>query len=142
MESKQLLIKMLRDNGHSITRARIFVFNLLLDKEPQTIAQLVNAAKNQVNRASLYRIVELFEQLRIVQRVYIGWKYKLELTDMFQQHHHHITCQNCEKIIPITEDKEVESMITQLAEAHGVRPTGHLLEIQGVCGNCQATSRV
>lgn len=132
---------MLRENDHSITQARKFVFGLLVDKEPQTIAQLVRASTGKVNRASLYRIIDLFEKLHIVQRVYVGWKYKLELTDDFQQHHHHITCKNCEKIIPITEDDAVEALIAQLARAHGVQPTGHVLEIQGICSDCQTTSR-
>lgn len=138
MEPRQLLIKMLRDNNHSVTHTREFVFSLLIDKEPQTIAELAKASVGKVNRASLYRIIELFEQLHIVQRVYVGWKYKLELTDAFQRHHHHITCKNCEKIIPITEDEAVEDLITNLAKAYGVAPTGHVLEIQGICSDCQA----
>ena len=142
MEPTQLLINILKDNGHSVTNARETVFELLLDSEPQTIAQLAKASGNRVNRASLYRIIELFEQLHIVQRVYVGWKYKLELTDAFQQHHHHITCKNCEKVIPITEDEAVEALIAQLARAHGVQPTGHVLEIQGICADCQASRRV
>src|ERR1700722_13846047 len=81
----------LKSREYSLTAARQAVFSALLDKEPQTMQQLV-AACPTIDRASVYRTVSLFEQLGVVQRLQIGWKYKLELSDRFHHHHHHLTC--------------------------------------------------
>ena len=68
-----------------------------------------------VDRASVYRAVRLFEQLGIVQRLNTGWKYKIELTDKFAEHHHHLTCLQCGKTIAMGES-ELEEMISKLAD--------------------------
>jgi Fur family ferric uptake transcriptional regulator len=95
----------------------------------------------QVDRASVYRAVELFEALGIVQRLNTGWKYRLELTDKFAAHHHHLTCTNCGKTIAMNE-AELERVIEQLARSHGFRPTAHQIELQGICAVCAADGAV
>ena len=81
--------------------------------------------------------MRIFEQTGIAQRVYIGWKYKVELTDIFTHHHHHISCLSCHKLIAISEDAEIEELIQGLAKKHQVAITGHQLEVQGYCKDCQ-----
>lgn len=129
---KQLLLK----NGRSLTRARRIVFELLLGQEPQTMQVLVSRSKGKIDRASVYRTIELFEQFGIVQRINIGWKYKLELTDLFGDHHHHLHCLNCGGITSLPEDQLLEDRISGLAQRASFKPTTHQLEIQGYCSNC------
>jgi Fur family ferric uptake transcriptional regulator len=126
---------LLRDNGLSVTKQRLFVFELLEDSEPLTIYELYDLAKGQLDRASLYRIITVFEKLGIVQRINIGWKYKIELSDKFSEHHHHLTCVNCGRIIPINED-ELEAFVEGLSKSHDFKPTEHQVEVQGYCSNC------
>lgn len=90
-----------------------------------------------LDRASLYRTVSLFERLGIVQRLYIGWKYKVELSDIFSHHHHHISCLGCGKIVAITEEAEIEQLISNIAAQHGFNAQGHQLEVRGYCATCQ-----
>lgn len=97
--------------------------------------QLVTACA-PVDRASVYRAVELFERLGIVQRLNMGWKYKLELTDKFAAHHHHLSCNNCGKTITMNE-ASLEKIIESLAREHHFKPTAHQIEIQGLCQACQ-----
>lgn len=125
----------LKDNGQSVTRQRLLVFELLAGQEQLSMHELYERAKDQLDRASLYRIITLFEKLGIVRRVNIGWKYKLELSDMFAEHHHHLTCLECHKVIPIHES-ELEGVINQLASAHEFTPLEHQIEIQGYCAGC------
>lgn len=94
----------------------------------------------QIDRASLYRTIDLFERLGIVQRIYIGWKYKIELSDIFTHHHHHISCLGCGKVVAITEENEIESLIHDLAARHGFSAQTHQLEIRGYCQQCNITS--
>lgn len=126
---------LLKANGYSITKARIAVFDALLGNEPRSMHSLVEQV-HRVDRASVYRAVELFEQLGIVQRLHTGWKYKLELTDKFAEHHHHLTCVHCGRTIPMNET-ELETLIAKLAAAHHFTPTAHQIEIQGLCEVCR-----
>lgn len=132
-----VLSESLKSNGFSLTKARKAVFLALLDKEPQTMAELSNAVAKNVDRASVYRIVSLFERLGIVERLQIGWKYKIELSDTFAAHHHHITCTNCGKTQIFEETSVLEFELKQIAQEAGYTETGHQLEVRGLCENCQ-----
>ena len=140
MEQKlPILQDILKRNGYSMTRPRRLIFELLCDQEPQSMHAIYVRTDKQIDRASLYRIIRIFEQTGIVQRVYVGWKYKLELTDIFSHHHHHISCLSCHKLIAIQEDEQIEKLIQELAIKHQVIATSHQLEVQGYCPDCQAT---
>lgn len=126
---------LLKDAGYSLTKARLSVFEVLLDNhEPMSMGQLVAAAP-AVDRASVYRAVELFERLGIIQRITTGWKYKLELSDRFTDHHHHLTCTNCDRVVKINED-ELEQFIADVAQRAHFMPSAHQIEIQGLCEDC------
>jgi Fur family ferric uptake transcriptional regulator len=125
----------LRKHDQSLTKPRLAVFSALRGKEPQTMAQLV-AACPAIDRASVYRTITLFERLGIVQRLQIGWKYKLELTDAFSHHHHHLTCLKCGRVISFDESAELRSELSRIAGANHFQMQGHQLEIQGLCNRC------
>ena len=131
------LQEVLRAAGYSVTKPRQAVFDALQTHEPQTMGELARACQPAVNRASVYRVVQLFEQLGIVQRLQMGWKYKLELSDKFSQHHHHLTCTNCGATLDVEEDAALEARIHLLARLHGFMPEEHQLEISGLCPACQ-----
>ncbi|HUS26673.1 MAG TPA: Fur family transcriptional regulator [Nevskiaceae bacterium] len=134
--SRDLLQKILKDKGYSLTTPRKLVCEVLWGSEPQSMHELHLKTKMHIDRASLYRTISLFEQLGIVQRIYIGWKYKIELSDILTHHHHHISCLGCGKIVAITEEAEIESLITALAAKHGFTAQNHQLEVRGLCDNC------
>lgn len=136
---KEIFQAMLRDSGNSLTKARLKVFEALLGQEPMSMHELVAAAQG-VDRASVYRAIELFEQLGIAQRLNTGWKYRIELTDKFSDHHHHLTCTMCGQTTTLNED-ELERLVTTLASRHGFTPTAHQIELQGICQNCQQSNR-
>ncbi|HUB93161.1 MAG TPA: Fur family transcriptional regulator [Verrucomicrobiae bacterium] len=133
--AKYELKAILHEHGYSVTEQRVLVFNLLVGQEPMTMYELYDRAKNKLDRASTYRIIDLFEKLGIAQRVNIGWKYKIELSDKFAEHHHHLTCVSCHTVIPIT-GGEMEAFIRSLAKKHTFQTTGHQVEVQGYCARC------
>lgn len=133
--AKETFVRILKEQGQSITAARLQVFRTLLGQEPLSMHELVQRTGN-VDRASVYRAVGLFERLGIVQRLNTGWKYKIELTDRFSEHHHHLTCTNCGKTVDMNES-ELETLISKLAKHHNFAPSAHQIEIQGLCSDCQ-----
>ena len=134
---RDIFEKTLKDAGYSLTTSRKAVFNALYRAEPQTMAELIKKVVPSTDRASVYRVVILFEKLGIVQRLQMGWKYKLELSDTFAAHHHHLTCVNCGKIIPLQESTELEHEIERAAKLRDFKPLAHQLEISGLCPACQ-----
>ena len=132
-----LFRQILSDNNHSLTKPRLLIFEALLNQEPRSVAELHSLLTGSIDRVTLYRCLDLFEKLGIVQRVYVGWKYKIELTDLFSHHHHHISCLHCGKLSAITEDEELEALIRALAARQEFTAERHQLEIQGLCANCQ-----
>ncbi len=135
----ETLKALLKKDGSSLTKPRRVVFDLLLNQEPQSMQVIVKRAEGQVDRATVYRIVELFERLGIVHRLNIGWKYKIELSDIFAEHHHHFYCTNCGRTYPLSANAMLETMINSVVSKEGFSPRGHQLEIYGLCASC--TSR-
>jgi Fur family ferric uptake transcriptional regulator len=130
----------LKSAGYSLTSPRHQVFDILQQHGPLSMQELYNSLRGRVNRTTVYRVIALFEELNIAQRVAKGWKYKLELTDAFIPHHHHFTCTHCHRTISFDEPKSFDAMLDTIAHHNGFSPTGHTLEIEGLCSNCRAAS--
>ena len=135
---KESLMAILQQAGQSVTKARLAVFAALEHQEPLTMHELVGRVP-QADRASVYRAIELFERLGITQRINLGWKYKVELSDKFAAHHHHLTCTQCSRTIALS-GHELEQFIVRTAREHHFTPTAHQIEIQGICAACQPAS--
>ena len=131
------LQQQLKKHQYSLTGARKTVFQALDGKEAMSMAELVKACAGQLDRATVYRTVEVFEKTGIVERLQIGWKYKIELTGAFSHHHHHLTCTNCGKIIALSEDPTVENRLAELAKLYKFQADNHQIEIRGLCADCQ-----
>lgn len=127
----------LSSHGYRITNARETTFNLLLHPEPQSMYELLQKAAGLVDRVSVYRSIELFEKIGIVHRIYIGWKYKVELSDDFMEHHHHLSCLQCGAMIDIADEQHIDAFIQNVAARAGFTPRRHTFEIDGYCANCQ-----
>lgn len=136
----ETLTATLKSHGYSVTKSRKAVFAALLDREPQSIAELTKTIGNAIDRASIYRTLELFESLNIVERLPIGWKHKFELSDTFATHHHHATCIRCGKTVPFEESDAIKHELEKQAATIGFQETNHQLEIRGICNICLAQS--
>ncbi len=139
MPSQKILETILSQKRYRLTTPRLLVFRTLQDNPPIKISSLIKQLEHQVNRVTIYRTIRLYEQLGIINRLSIGWKYKLELSDIFSKHHHHITCQNCGLIVSIKESSTIEKSINQIVENSGFTNITHQLEFQGYCAKCQTT---
>jgi Fur family transcriptional regulator, ferric uptake regulator len=137
ISSRSRMVETLQSSGFSITMARSVVFDVLEHNEPLTMSELCHKTKGVVDRASVYRTIDLFEKLAVVQRITYGWKYKLELSNEFQEHHHHLLCLKCGKLLAFHEHDKLEQEIMAIARNHEFNLTGHQIELQGLCADCQ-----
>lgn len=140
-KSLESLAATLKSHGYSVTKSRKAVFMALLDREPQSIGEVTKTVGDTIDRASIYRVLALFESLNIVERLTIGWKHKFELSDTFTEHHHHATCICCGKVVPFEESNAIKLELKKQVAAVGFLETNHQLEVRGICNTCQqATS--
>ena len=131
----------LESNNQSYTKQRSEVFNQLVKHSPVGAANLAGICQPTVDRATTYRCLVLFEKLGIIKRIWLGFKSKYELTDMFDPHHHHLTCLHCKRVFSV-KSLALEKMLNSISHQHGVLPTDHQVEISGYCRNCRSYSSV
>lgn len=131
---EQEIKNLLKTQGFSATKSRLAILRVLLAAQPVSVGQLIRTLKN-VDRATVYRTIDLFVDLGIAKKVYTGFKYRIEIGDSFQEHHHHLTCLRCNNVIDI-HTPEIEYAIEQTANNNGFRPLRHDLEIVGYCSVC------
>lgn len=130
------LTNKLRSRSYSTTRPRRIVFGELLNSGAMTLPELTRRTRAELDRSSVYRTVALFEQLGFIRRISHGWKYKVELTDIFTDHHHHISCRSCGAVVDLSDDEGLDAVIKAMSAETGFTSLGHELEISGICSNC------
>lgn len=131
----------LKQSGYSLTAPRRLAFTTLLERDKLSMHELIIACP-QIDRATVYRTVQLLENIGIIHKVYAGWKYTLELGDAFRDHHHHALCTVCRAYIDLPEDTELEKLITRLASRKDFTLNQHSLELSGVCAPCSRKRKI
>jgi Fur family ferric uptake transcriptional regulator len=95
-------------------------------------------ARRRVSRASVYRILDLLEQLRLVQRVETGQAMvRYERLSEREHHHHHLVCDECGVVMPFS-DPGLERAIGRLSEKVPLRVSEHEIVLHGSCRDCAA----
>jgi Fur family ferric uptake transcriptional regulator len=95
-------------------------------------------ARRGVSRASVYRILEELERLRLVQRVETGQAMvRYERVCEHEEHHHHLVCDECGVVMPFS-DKALESAIETLSERVPLKVSEHEIVLHGSCRDCAA----
>ncbi len=128
-------VDVLKKHHQSITKSRMLIFRVLSENGMMTMQNLIVSCP-EVDRASIYRSITVLEKIEVVHKVTHGFKYLLELSDLFVAHHHHITCEICLNISEIvTED--IERVIQRAARSNGFTLTKHTVELRGICSTCK-----
>lgn len=127
----------LKSNSLYVTDQRIQLFTLLYSEEkPISLPKLAKKLNNELDLVTIYRSVDTLERLGVIKKVYAGWKYKVELSEKFRPHHHHLTCNNCSKVVDLDHEPELESALTKISRKYLFRIDSHEFELYGLCGNC------
>ncbi|MFZ2545264.1 MAG: Fur family transcriptional regulator [Candidatus Saccharimonadales bacterium] len=119
-----------------LTEPRKVVFRQLHSATtPLSIANIASKCPS-IDRVSIYRTIELFQQLDIVRPLPLGWKHLYELTSPFKAHHHHLSCTVCGRLIDV-HSKKFEQIVASVAKEYEFAPQDHTFEIKGVCRDCR-----
>jgi len=103
----------------------------------QEIDDRLRAQGRSVGRASVYRILELLTELRLVQRIDVGQgvaRYERQLPD--GDHHHHLVCDSCGVVAPFS-DATLERAIERVSRSLSFAVDDHDVVLHGACRDCR-----
>ena len=131
--------------GHRRGGARRALLELLDRQECALTAQEIEDALRSrggggrvVSRASVYRILDELERLRLVQRVETGQAMvRYERVCERKEHHHHLVCDECGVVMPFF-DVGLERAIETLSERVPLAVSEHEIVLHGSCRDCAA----
>lgn len=98
----------------------------------------VSLTDSECNLVTVYRVLHLLEKLELVQRFDLGdgvARYELRPPDG-QDHHHHLVCRRCAKVIEL-EECDLAEVERRVAAHSGFARVSHRLEFFGFCPACQ-----
>ena len=113
----------------------------LLDRQHCALSALdiedeLRASDRPASRASVYRILDQLEALRLVQRVETGkGSVYYEPVRGEHQHHHHLVCDRCGRLEPFADD-ELEVTIGKLSRRVSFDVSDHEVVLHGWCADC------
>src|ERR1019366_7230594 len=91
----------------------------------------------RVSRASVYRILDELERLRLVQRVETGQAMvRYERVCEREEHHHHLVCDECGLVMPFS-DAGLERAIDRLSKTVPLTVSEHEIVLHGACRDCR-----
>ena len=93
-------------------------------------------------RSSAYRHLTDLHAAGLVRRVTASDEFtRFELAEDLTEHHHHLLCMNCGKVIdvtlPATFEQQAAEAIGELADAEGFQAHSHRLDVLGLCAACR-----
>ena len=125
--------------GCKNTKSRRAVIEVLENAQmPLSVEDIfikVKEAGNGTNLSTVYRILELMENMRLVNKTIFGdGKSRYELS--VDGHRHHLICTNCSKTVPI-EGCPLAQLEKDVGNKTKFHITGHRLELYGLCPKCK-----
>lgn len=137
-----LVEQRLRKISQRYTTGRRAMVELLAKAgHPVSIEEIAERAP-RLPRSSAYRHLVDLQQAGLVRRVAANDEYsRFELAEDITEHHHHLLCTSCGRVVDITPPPEFEQAMARyldkLANANGFASSDHRLDVIGTCAACR-----
>lgn len=142
-ELDSLVERRLRQIGQRFTAGRRAIVELLARVgHPVHIGDITGGLPD-LPRSSAYRHLVDLESAGVVQRVAAaGDEFaRYELAEDLTEHHHHLLCVSCGRVIDITPslslERRVADELDELAGAAGFLVESHRIDVLGRCTECR-----
>ncbi|MBK2001019.1 Fur family transcriptional regulator [Campylobacter sp. LH-2024] len=138
--------KILRQGGLKYTKQREILLKTLYHSDthhtPESLYMEIKQVEPNLNVgiATVYRTLNLLEEAEMVTSISFGSAgKKYELAN--KPHHDHMICKNCGKIIEF-ENSIIERQQALIAKEYNFKLTGHLMQLYGICDDCNQKIKV
>ncbi len=126
--------------GCRITAPRRVVMTVLEQSErpltPQVVMERGEEQHPNLGLVTVYRTLELFEQLGLVRRVHQGEGCQAYMVTA-PGHRHVVICRRCGRAMEFVGAEDLDVLIARVEQGTGYRVDGHLLQLSGLCLDCQ-----
>lgn len=131
-------------NGkYKLTRQREIIFHTLnsyTDHHPsaEEVYEIVRGQHPEIGLATVYRTLELFIVLDIVQKLDFGdGRHRYELCGLRSLNHHHLICISCGKVVEMKEliPEKLDTVLDGMADFSNLN---YQLYVYGYCKDCQS----
>lgn len=134
----------LKGRNLRLTPERRAVLETMLKREghfdAEELLQFVRRRNKAVSRATLYRTLDHLRGAGLVWMHRFGRGHALYEHVYGRQHHDHMICDRCQRVIEFTND-EIETLQEEVCLAHGFEATRHVMQIFGICSECRKKER-
>lgn len=131
---------LLKKEGLKVTSQRLLVaetiFSLHSHFTADSLLDLFKDRRDEISKATIYRILGIMVRGKLLIEHDFGKEYKFYEHIIGHEHHDHIICMNCGRIVEFLEHG-IESLQEKAAEENGFRIKGHSLNIYGECINLE-----
>ncbi len=132
-----------REREYKMTPQRRLILQTLLENKEQHLSAeelhaLLKEKDSEIGLATVYRTLELMEDLSIVHKLNFGeGRSRYELCQPHAEHqHHHLVCLRCNRILEVKEDL-LQQLETLIEREHGFQILDHRVSFYGYCSDCQ-----
>jgi Fur family transcriptional regulator, ferric uptake regulator len=127
--------------GHRAGAARMAVVDCLGRQDcclsAQEIADELRSEGREVGIASVYRALEVLDDMRLVQRLDAGeGVVRYEPAHPSGAHHHHIVCDRCGRVTAFA-DERLEHAIDRVSHRLDHAVDAHDVVLRGTCPRCR-----
>jgi Fe2+ or Zn2+ uptake regulation protein len=128
------------------TSGRRRLVDLLARAEHPLAIQEISRALPDLPRSTAYRNLVDLESSGLVRRVGSGDGFaRFELDEELTEHHHHLVCLQCGRVIDVVVPPRLEQNVTRavadVSTAHGFLARDHRLDVTGTCADCRRGDR-
>ena len=142
--NEKLIVSALRQNGYKVTPQRQTIIGVITGLQehltPAAIHEKVLHEDPSIGLVTIYRTIEILTELGFICEMHTGGSCRSYLMRRPSEHHHHLICSDCGKVIDFT-DCNLDKLEHRLAQENNFKISSHLLEILGQCRHCSRAAR-
>jgi Fur family ferric uptake transcriptional regulator len=139
-EEQEVFLKHIQKQGLKRTAQRDLILDIFLRTEGhlsgEDLYRLVHEEDPSVGQTTVYRTLRLLTDSGLAREVRFGDGRAHYEHNYKHQHHDHMICSECGKIIEFF-SAELEAIQDAMAAKHGFEIRQHLLRMIGVCYECR-----
>lgn len=139
----------LRCCGYKITIGREAILDVISKADTHLSAEdiyiKVHSMCPNIGLTTVYRTLEIMVKMRLLHKFDFGdgrARYEIAKSEEGENHHHHLVCTNCNRVIDYNDfiDEEVRLLKETekgLSRKYNFKITNHLIQFYGLCEKCE-----
>ncbi len=139
-EEQEVFLKHIQKKGLKRTAQRDLILAIFLRTEEHLssddLFRLVQKEDPNIGQTTVYRTLKLLTEAGLAREVRFGDNRTHYEHNYKHQHHDHMICSECGRIIEFF-SAELEALQDSMAAKHRFQITQHLLRIIGICADCR-----